>query len=823
MRKLFFIIILLFPIFSIAQKKTIKGKVSDSQTKEALIAATVRIGNDGLGTITNADGYFTADLPKGKHKLVFSYIGYKTDTLIIDTNKDSLIAEFLVPGEITLPEITVNANEDPAISIIRAAIKNKKENKKGLISFEYDAYNKRIMKSDGKLASVEESFVKGFKETGKPLKEFVQSVKKTENMKKNMSAPTSIEFTDFTENRLEMNSTKIPLPLADDAFDFYDYKLIKTIETGTESVYKILVIPKSRLSALMEGNISINVSDYTLIGVDLKNNEGFTFPFIDDLVLKYKQIYSNYSGYWIPQNTEFSFSGVINIGGLISLDKLEMNQTYLINRCTVNSTIPESVRNAKKSVYGGFTTDSTAIAIKPKRKEKTKRKPDLSRIRVTPSKAPDSLSVSEIEKLRSIPLSSEEVTAYKELDSTKTIDKIIKVKGPMAALATVSDGSDTLKNKKKSFLSKTTDALFNYGNFRNNRVEGIYLGAYADFDSMEYEYYSTIEAGFSIGMKQMEGKVGFGYNLGEDHLDRIDANIFRTVNQWNQNSVHPTLVNTIFYSLEGDDNFNYTINSGWNVGFHKYFTDSLYYKIYYVSETKQNAALSVPFSIFNRKMPIRPNPSINEGNDRRLNFTFGWGMDPFSFEGKFASNPDEQNGILVNIDFSHPNLGSDYDYKKIFISGQYRINTIIKQQFLGPYLIAKMDAGISTGKQEIFNLFSPDASMKYYAPFGTMRALNPYQMAGNKMISLQLEHNWRAVPFSAIYLNFVRDWQIDFITGFNMVKIWNDTTYFPGQDLSKPYWETNIGISRIAAFLRLDAVYNSNDQWSLRFSLASLL
>ncbi len=822
MKKALLIFSFLLSVSSFAQKTTISGKIYDSQTKEPLIAASVRVGKDGIGTNTNADGVFNISLPQGKHRFIFSYIGYLSDTVIIDTKIDSSITRFLKPGAISMPEVTVSA-EDPAIWIIREAIKNKKENRKGLISFEYDAYNKRIMKSDGKLASVEESFVKGFQETGKPLKEFVQSVKKTENMKKNLNAPTSIEFTDFTENRLNMNSSKIPLPLADDAFDFYDYKLINTIETGSQSVYKILVIPKSRLSSLLEGNLSINGSDYTLIGVDLKNNEGFTFPFVDDLVLKYKQVYSNYSGYWIPQNTELSFSGIINIGGLISLDKLEFNQTYSISRCTVNSTIPESVRNARKSIYGGFTTDSTAIAIKPKRKEKTKRKPDLSRIRVTPTKAPDSLSVSDIEKLRPIPLSSEEVTAYKELDSTKTIDKMVKVKGPMAALATVSDGTDTVKNKEKSFLSKSADVLFTYGNFRNNRVEGIYLGASADFDSMEYEYYSNMEVGYSIGMKQFQGKVGFGYNLGEDHLDRFDANIYRTVNTWNQNTVHPTIINTFFYTLEGDDNFNYSTNSGWNVGFHKYFTDSLYFKVYYVSETKQNAGLGEPFSIFNRKMPIRPNPSIKEGNDRKLNFTFGWGMDPFSFKGKYAGNSDEQNGILVNIDLSHPNIGSEYDYKKVLISGQYRLNTILKEQFLGPYFIAKMDAGISTGKQEVFNLFSPDASMNYYAPFGTMRALNPYQMVGNKMLSLQMEHNWRAVPFSAIYLNFVRNLQVDFITGFNMVKMWNDTNYFPGQDLSKPYWEANIAISRIAAFLRFDAVYNSKNQWAFRFSLASFL
>ena len=155
MKKVLFIFPFLFPLLSFAQKTNVTGKIYDSQSKEPLIAASVRVGKDGVGTNTNADGVFNISLPQGKHRFIFSYIGYISDTLFIDTRTDSMVTCYLKPGAISMPEVTVSA-EDPAMWIIREAIKNKKENKKGLISYEYDAYVKQIIKSDEKLASVEE-------------------------------------------------------------------------------------------------------------------------------------------------------------------------------------------------------------------------------------------------------------------------------------------------------------------------------------------------------------------------------------------------------------------------------------------------------------------------------------------------------------------------------------------------------------------------------------------------------------------------------------------------------------------------------------------
>ncbi|MFO7658702.1 MAG: TonB-dependent receptor [Bacteroidales bacterium] len=56
----------------------VSGYIIDLHTKETLIGANVVIKGSGKGVVTDRYGYFQlAGLPKGKHSLVFSYVGYE--------------------------------------------------------------------------------------------------------------------------------------------------------------------------------------------------------------------------------------------------------------------------------------------------------------------------------------------------------------------------------------------------------------------------------------------------------------------------------------------------------------------------------------------------------------------------------------------------------------------------------------------------------------------------------------------------------------------------------------------------------------------------
>lgn len=805
--------LLTLPLFLCAQKVTITGQVLDSQTLEPLIAATIRIDDEGQGTITNLEGKFSAELTEGKHRLIFSFVGYKTDTLLVDTKKQRNVDYRLTSGDITLPIIEVNANEDPAMSIIRLAIRNKKDNLKGLISTEFDAYVKQIVKTDGKITSVEESFLKGFQETGKAPKEFIQSVKKTENMKNSQKAPTSWNVIDFTEDVFKMDKLKVVLPLSIDAFDYYSYQLVNTSTIGNETTYKIQVIPKSRITPLFKGFIQIDGSNYALKGVDLTNADGFSIPFVDEFKILFRQVYANFQGYWIAQHSELNFHGELNFGGLITLSAMDMNQTYTLTSCKVNTIIPNEVKTAQRSAYGGFTTDT--VKVKIPRFKRTKKEINPERIAVTPKKAPETLTAVKLEELRPIPLTQDEQLAFQELDSTKTLDKFMKVGGALSGVVNVMIRNSETNESNSGIMSKSLSFLTTYLSFRNNRVEGPYVGLGASYDSMQFDYYSNFDVGYSFGTKQPEIRLGLGYNLLDDHLDRLDLNMYRTVKNWSQPTIYNETVNSIVYTIQGTDNFNYSLLTGLNFGWHKYWTDSLYIKTYLTVEKRENLTTVKKYSLLKTTSGNRFNPISTEGIDKKVSFEFGWGTDPFAFN----LVQETQNGLYVKTEISPSWLGSSYDYHRVLLSGQIKINTMYENMFFAPYFIAKMDVAYSAGRFEPFQLYSPDVAMGIYGPFGSYKGLSAYHWAGNQMMSLQMENNWRSVPFKAIHLDGLRD--LDLITGFSVLGIRNDTPWFNNPNSKNVYWEANLAMARLFALVRIDAVYNSFHEWYFTIGMSS--
>lgn len=76
-------ILSLFVLFAVAQDTgTVKGTVKDKESGETIIGANVVLASDaGRGAATDFDGNFQLILPVGDQKLIFSSIGYESQTI----------------------------------------------------------------------------------------------------------------------------------------------------------------------------------------------------------------------------------------------------------------------------------------------------------------------------------------------------------------------------------------------------------------------------------------------------------------------------------------------------------------------------------------------------------------------------------------------------------------------------------------------------------------------------------------------------------------------------------------------------------------------
>ncbi len=101
---------LYFSIISIsifAQQSTIRGTMTDAETGEPLISATV--SSEGEGIVTDFDGRYELVLDNGEHLLIFSYVGYAAKEVQINLTGDQTL-DIQLQSDLVLNEIVVTAD-----------------------------------------------------------------------------------------------------------------------------------------------------------------------------------------------------------------------------------------------------------------------------------------------------------------------------------------------------------------------------------------------------------------------------------------------------------------------------------------------------------------------------------------------------------------------------------------------------------------------------------------------------------------------------------------------------------------------------------------
>ncbi|MEM6697441.1 MAG: TonB-dependent receptor, partial [Bacteroidota bacterium] len=67
---------------------TLSGFLSEQETGEVLIGASILLNGTAKGTVTNEFGYYALQLKKGTYEFTFSYVGFEAQTLKIEVQKD---------------------------------------------------------------------------------------------------------------------------------------------------------------------------------------------------------------------------------------------------------------------------------------------------------------------------------------------------------------------------------------------------------------------------------------------------------------------------------------------------------------------------------------------------------------------------------------------------------------------------------------------------------------------------------------------------------------------------------------------------------------
>ena len=343
MRCIYSVIFSLISMSCLAQQ-VIRGKIIDSLRLEPIAFANLILDDGVRGTTTDIDGQYELRLPDGySGNIIISHVSYKRKYIQPDYLREHTIVR-LVPGTTVLQELVFVAGENPALRIIREAVRNGKlHDPDNLNSYTYQSYNKFIIKpTEVDSAYLEKLYALQIKADtttlSKSEKEFLQFDSLTEKMhlfmtesvteKKvinpNRDKETLLAFrasgfksplfanvaTDyqpfsFYKDIISLLGKDFLNPISKNAESRYDFYLTDTTFFNSDTVYIIQYEPKKgKLINGLKGMVSISTDGYAIKNVIAASAD--TLALTGILI---QQHYNKVDDKWFPDqlNTDIYF------------------------------------------------------------------------------------------------------------------------------------------------------------------------------------------------------------------------------------------------------------------------------------------------------------------------------------------------------------------------------------------------------------------------------------------------------------------------------------------------------------------------------------
>lgn len=373
------IIYLLFVLISANIHSQIRGRVTDKQG-QPLQAVSIHIDNTFVGTMTNENGEYQLKVPKpGKYLIVFQSLGYKTQKIKQVIEKIEKKFDVVLDDEnIQLNTVVIDPKNNPANEIIRSAIKNKKENTERMNSFNADFYSRGIFRIKdapkkilGKKFDSFDEILDSTRSGVLYLSETISKIsyKKPDKLKETITASkvsgkdngfsfnsaASANF-DFYDNYIELGTAAIS-PIADNAFNYYKYKIEGSFFENNFQINKIKVIPKRKSEPVFEGYLYIVEDSWAIYAVDLTTaGKQIQMPIMNSMTIKQNFSYNENNKIWAKNTQTLDFeAGImgINLNGRFTYVYSNYELTPKFDRKTFTGPILtfQAESNKKEEIY----------------------------------------------------------------------------------------------------------------------------------------------------------------------------------------------------------------------------------------------------------------------------------------------------------------------------------------------------------------------------------------------------------------------------------------------------------------------------------------
>ena len=296
--------------YGIAQ--VVKGVVTDANLAP-IPYATLFVEQISSGTITNLNGEFFINLPRGNYNINIRSLGYLQLDKTVEINTDTIFLQVkLERQEYLIKEVKVfPGKEDPAYFIVRKAMAKARFYREQIKHYEAELY----VKSNFTFTNIPKLYQNKIEIEGQKMKDvfrenmtyviesqnkitfdypqkYVQEVLAKKTSLRGFDEPPVMGL--ITSNFYEERPNQVISPLSPLALKHYNYRYEGFITSGEFDVFKIKVTPKRKSDELVDGHIYIVDKLWCIYNVDFKSR----FEFFDYQITQQYQNLGKQT--WLP-------------------------------------------------------------------------------------------------------------------------------------------------------------------------------------------------------------------------------------------------------------------------------------------------------------------------------------------------------------------------------------------------------------------------------------------------------------------------------------------------------------------------------------------
>ncbi|MBX7047150.1 MAG: DUF5686 and carboxypeptidase regulatory-like domain-containing protein [Ignavibacteria bacterium] len=783
-------IIFLFFIFTasaFSQTYKVSGRIADAKNNKGLEYATIKIADSTYGTISDKEGNYFVNLAPGKYSIIYSYIGYKTETEEIEVYNEDVKKDIYMNTSGVFTEQIEVLGEDPAYEIIRKVIKTKKQFQENLKNYEYDAYTKMVIRSNQSVTDKEkpadttgdkkklgifgilESETKGYFKKPDLYKEIVKAKRETANITRGFAIPFIVNFYD---EKLDFDEFKVPGPVADNAFDNYDYKLLGTTTLDTSTVFKIEMINNSNIVPQLKGTLYVLDKEFTLVKVDLTNNDAARLRAIDNV--RFFQKFSNYKdkqnkSFWLPTDNQIEFDG-----SFLGFVKFAGSVNSIVSNYTLNEKIPAGI------------FDETVVQVLPDAKKDS----------------------SYFAKKQLIKSTDEENKAFRDIEKDE--------------------------ERKSSAVSF--------------QITQLKFGKYISSQPLQYYYFNRVEGSalnFNLNYRSDFNRIGFDANYSYGFADKkqkydlrytqrflkgrtlnIYGSAFQKLKAANVDySGLGRFYNTLTSWFDKDDAVDYYYSTGYELGFNYLPIPQIRIGGSFSQGKESSAQNNTDWSIVKSGESYRINPPVNDAFQRVIGVSLRLDPNKYKFidfgDGNVSRFSETRYPYLdLGFQYSPKEIGSTFEYRKFkaSISGSQYINSLFNVKY-------KIGGEMATGDVPYQSLLFFPTDPGLSGSGITFKGLKHQEFLGDKLFYINFENNFGKFIFGNVpflknfdFIGFVNAGKMEISDANYNLAAWKG---FSGTDGT--YLEIGGGVGRILDIFRVNLAMrltNINDRrWQLDFAL----